>query len=209
MLAKMLCQIMKKRHLTQTELAKQIGVTRPSIGYWLKGSVPTGDNLEKLCKFLNVEPSFLQYGISSTEEDETTVTVPALDREPTPEANLTDGNRGFVAVRVSKEWLNSRCQTDPNSLRIFNMTGLSMVNGFSEGDILFVDSSINEIKATGVYVLQEAGKFAVRRIQYNAAEDSVTIIFDKPLYENIKNDNPETIDVLGKVIFAYKRMTEF
>lgn len=209
MFAKMLRQIMKERHLTQTELAKQIGVTRPSINGWLNGSVPSNENIDALCKVLNVERSLLQNGVQSINEDETSITIPALDRKPIASANETDGNRGVLGIRFSKEWLNSRSQTNVDSIRIYNITGTSMVSAVEEGDLLIVDTSVNKITSTGIYIIQTPTGNLVRRIYYDPDQNTATFILDNESYPNITNDNPETIDVVGKVIFGYKRITNF
>lgn len=205
MLAKTLQQIMKERHLTQTELAKQIGVTRPSISYWLKGSVPTGENLNKLCKFLNVEPSFLQYGISATNDDETTATITAMDRKPTALANDIDGNRGVISIRFSKEWINSRTSTNLENTRIFNITGASMSPTYEEGDLFIVDTSITQVIGNGIYILRQLGEEVVRRIQVDPDQKTVDVILDNPIYKNQKSDI-DSLDIVGKVLFAYKRI---
>lgn len=209
MLAKMLKQIMKERHLTQTELAKQIGVTRPSISYWLKGSIPAGDNLEKLCRFLNVEPSFLQYGVSPIDDDETTITVPAMDRRATIAANVTEGNRGVLSMRFAKEWLNSRSQVELEKIRIYNMTGASMFPTFEEGDLLIVDTTINQVIGNGIYILRLLGDDVVRRIQFQLDQTTIEVKLDNSNYDNHSTDDTESLEVVGKVIFAYKRITNF
>ena len=211
MIAKMLQQIMKERGISQTELARQIGVTRPSINGWLNGSVPSEGNLEVLCKFLNVEPSFLKYGISTNVDDDNdvTVNVPAMDRKPTATANETDGNRGVVGMRFSKEWLNSRSQTKVDTIRVFNMTGSSMSPTFEEGDLLIVDTSVNQIISNGIYILRQLGEDVVRRIQFDLDQKTVNVIFDNDQYPNLSTDNSQSLEVVGRVIFAYKRTTNF
>ena len=211
MIAKMLQQIMEERGISQTELARQIGVTRPSINGWLNGSVPSEGNLEVLCKFLNVEPSFLKYGVSTNvdDDDAVTINVAAMDRKPTASANETDGNRGVVGIRFSKEWLNSRSQTKVDSIRVFNMTGSSMTPTFEEGDLLIVDTSVNQVTSNGIYILRQLGENVVRRIQFELDQKTVNVIFDNEQYPNLSTDDSQSLEVVGRVIFAYKRFTNF
>lgn len=203
MLATMLRQIMEERHITQTELAKQIGVTRPSINGWLNGSVPTSENIDALCKALNVERSYLQNGVQSIDKDETSITIPALDRKPIAITNETEGSRGVLAMTFAKEWLNSRSRTNIESIRIFNMIGKSMSPTFNEGDLLIVDTSINQINGNGVYILRQLGEEVVRRIQFELDEKTVNVMFDNEQFQNQSTDKPANLDVVGKVIFAY------
>ncbi len=203
MFAQKLQQIMRDCHLTQTELAKQIGVTRPSVGYWLKGSMPTEEHFEKLCKFLKTNP------LEKTPftVDDTTVTVPALDRNPTPEANVTDGNRGVLGIRFSKEWLNSRSQTNIENIRIINMTGSCMSPTIVEGDLLIIDTSVKHLTGDGIYILRQLGNNVVRRIQFELDQRTVNVMFDNPHYSTLTTKEAESLDVVGKVIFIYKRLT--
>lgn len=200
---------MKERNLTQQELAQKVGVTRPTISYWLNGSVPSNENINALCKALNVERSFLQNGVQSIHEDDASITVPAIDRQPNEAANETDGNRGVLGIRFSKEWLNSRSQTNIESIRIFNMTGSSMVSGITEGDLLIIDTSVNTINSTGIYLFQTPTSHLVRRIYYDPIKQSAQIVFDNDPYKDVDNTiNIETVHVIGKVIFAYTRTTQ-
>ena len=47
-------------HLSQGEIARQLGISRPAYGFWEKGTVrPKIDNLEKLANLFQVEVSDL------------------------------------------------------------------------------------------------------------------------------------------------------
>ena len=46
--------------LTQTELAKKLGVSQPTIAYYLRGDkLPALDTLANLCKIIDVSPSYI------------------------------------------------------------------------------------------------------------------------------------------------------
>lgn len=55
-----------RRHLSisQSELARKVGVTPQAVQKWEKAkTVPRGDTLEKLAGALGVSPAFIQFGI--------------------------------------------------------------------------------------------------------------------------------------------------
>ncbi len=47
--------LIKTSELSQSEIARRIGVTRGSVGHWLKGGDISRDNLLKLCRALKVD----------------------------------------------------------------------------------------------------------------------------------------------------------
>ena len=50
----------KQSGYTQTELAKLLGVSQPSIAYYLNGGkMPALDTLANLCKIIDVSPSYI------------------------------------------------------------------------------------------------------------------------------------------------------
>jgi transcriptional regulator with XRE-family HTH domain len=64
---------MKRRGLTQIELAAKTGVTQAAISKWLNGTVPKGDQLLALAGSLGVTMEWLL----TREEDHTSVTQKA------------------------------------------------------------------------------------------------------------------------------------
>ena len=50
----------KQSGYSQTELAKLLGVSQPSIAYYLSGDkMPALDTLANLCKILDVSPAYI------------------------------------------------------------------------------------------------------------------------------------------------------
>ena len=50
----MLDHALRVRHMTRQELADEIGVSRRAVQSWVKGAVPRGDKLERVCDILNL-----------------------------------------------------------------------------------------------------------------------------------------------------------
>ena len=53
-------EAIKQSGLTQTEIAKQIGVRQPSVGQYLSGrALPALDTFARLCQVLDVSPEYI------------------------------------------------------------------------------------------------------------------------------------------------------
>ena len=60
MVRKRLQESIMQSGLTQTELAKKLGVSQPTIAYYLRGDkLPALDTLANLCKIIDVSPSYI------------------------------------------------------------------------------------------------------------------------------------------------------
>ena len=60
MVRKRLQESIKQSGLSQTELAKRLGVSQPTIAYYLRGDkLPALDTLANLCKIIDVSPSYI------------------------------------------------------------------------------------------------------------------------------------------------------
>ena len=60
MVRKRLLESIKQSGLSQTELAKRLGVSQPTIAYYLRGDkLPALDTLANLCKIIDVSPSYI------------------------------------------------------------------------------------------------------------------------------------------------------
>ena len=57
--AEHLASLIKARGITQKKLAADIGSSEASVVKWLKGSMPLGENLNKLASYFSLHPDFL------------------------------------------------------------------------------------------------------------------------------------------------------
>lgn len=63
---------MREYHMSQSDLAMRVGVTRCSVSYWCNGrTIPCGKHLEKLAKILETSPRrLLGYTLEHKESDD-------------------------------------------------------------------------------------------------------------------------------------------
>ena len=58
-IAQRLKELMNKNKLSNSKLAKEIGVHTTSVSRWLDGKPITGDNLSKVCAYFSVSVDYL------------------------------------------------------------------------------------------------------------------------------------------------------
>lgn len=204
-------EIIDERRLKYQEIADATGVTKAAVAYWVKEKLPTGEKLEALCKFLGVEPSYLQYGISgsaggSIEVDEDTVSIPVLDVSG---GCWPAGRNNHIVtmvsmIRVAKEWILARAVA-PNfsKLHIINAFGDSMKPLIDEGDFVIVDTSKNELMGDGVYVVQSGENTFIKRVQ-RQINGRILLLSDNPLYKpyEVPPEEMDTLRIIGKCIIV-------
>lgn len=108
-------------------------------------------------------------------------------------------------LTVSPDWaLRTLKPTSLPALRFIHGYGDSMAPTFSDGDVLLVDTGVQECKVDGVYVLEANDRIYIKRVRQRMNGD----------YE-ISSDNPnvKTVDVLdgnsqvtirGRVLWGWK-----
>lgn len=196
-------QLFEERRLTQSEVAKNVGVTRQAVAYWLKGNLPEGEKLEALCNYLNVEPSYLEYGISENiqnfQNDDSMLSIPVLEGH---RSNDNDLPESVAAIQVSKWWLMPRIKAaKPESLRIVNVLGNTMAPTLQDGDCVIIDTSITEFNSDGVYVFRFGDNLLIRRAQLQI-NGSLLLISDNTAFPpmQIRGKEKDSLEIAGKCL---------
>lgn len=63
-----LCFELKKRNIKQNRFFADLNIARTTTINWKKGTIPNTETFFKICKYLNVSPEYLYYGIDENEE---------------------------------------------------------------------------------------------------------------------------------------------
>lgn len=195
--------LFNERRLTQTEVAQNVGVTRQAVAYWLKGNLPTGDKLDALCKYLDVEPSYLAYGISennqATDNDDSVISIPVLENQGTNNNELPEP---IAAIQVSKLWIMPRIKTAKlEDIRIVNVLGNTMAPTLQDGDCVIIDTSITNFVSDGVYVFRFGDNLIIKRAQLHF-DGSLWLISDDNAFPpmQIKGKEKESLEIVGKCL---------
>lgn len=123
---------------------------------------------------------------------------------------------GFGAF-VDREWaedympfqtnfLNSLTHTPSENLSVIKVMGDSMSPTLNDGDRILVDTLETTPGRAGVYVLRSDEVLNVKRVSVNPSTGFLSIKSDNPLYENWNDVDPETVHIIGKVLWAGRNL---
>lgn len=109
----------------------------------------------------------------------------------------------IASIALSRAWLESR-GVAPVDLVYIRMPDDSMTPAIRPGSLVVIDSSIDRLRADGIYCLQLRHDFAVKRLQRDFS-GGIRILSDNPAYreEHIPADALEArVRLLGRVIWC-------
>ncbi len=106
-------------------------------------------------------------------------------------------NEHFVRTRLPNA-------SSPSNIRVITGYGDSMQGTYEDGDPLFVDVGITELKVDATYCFALNGEFYVKRLQ-RLPDGSIKIKSDNPHYDDIVIPAPERADlrIIGRVLGAW------
>jgi len=208
-------RIMKARikaGLTQAELARMLGVTRPAVGQWEKDKTsPSFEKLREIAKLTGVTPQSLFFDQEAVVADTSAVYQPSeVSRlearvRAVPEISSVQAGAwtevGYVEedLAEAKHWpCPVECSEHTFALRV---EGDSMAPTYPRGSIIFVDPEVpaisgkkvvaklvNEDRATFKQYIEDGGQKMLKAMNPNWPEKYIPI-----------NGNCE---IIGTVIFA-------
>lgn len=105
-------------------------------------------------------------------------------------------------LAFSEDWVRNTLHRRPANLALLEATGDSMDPTIRDGDILLVDTSVQDIQSSRVYVLQVNGALLVKRIQVRL-DGSLVVKSDNPSYEPevVRPDERSPLRILGQVVW--------
>ncbi len=157
------------------------------------------------------------FGISSAElfvdehdaEPEGLVRVPRLNVGASAghgSINELESSAGHIAFE--SRWLQQLGGSSTSTLRFIRVQGDSMSPTLNDGDDILVDegSAAGQLR-DGIYVLRVEDSLMVKRLAPSPADRSLTIKSDNPAYPDWTGCDPSTVSVIGRVIWAGRKIT--
>ena len=89
---------------------------------------------------------------------------------------------------------------------VLEASGDSMVPTIADGDHLLIDTSQNDPRRDGIYVIRLDDELLVKRVTVDPARRTVTISSDNPCYRPIESLPLAEIEVAGRVIWIGRRV---
>ncbi|RXJ70669.1 hypothetical protein CS022_22655 [Veronia nyctiphanis] len=112
-------------------------------------------------------------------------------------------DRLISTVSISKQWINEHLPkvSSVDNLAMITGYGDSMEGTFNHGDMLFVDTGVDDFIMDAVYVLDLNGQLYIKRLQMRP-DGVLLMISDNPKYQpyEINPEEKTTLRVLGRVV---------
>lgn len=214
-LGKAIRSALDKKGVKYVDVAKLFDIKPPSVQNWMRTGRISKDNFEKLQEYLSdtVGPEHwgkkrsvlaLEFSMSGSD----VVNIPKLDVSGSM-GNGLSLPQGYIDVievmAVNLEYLRRTVSyTLPSNLAIITGSGDSMAGTFNDGDLLLVDTGVQEIKLDAVYVLGYGDELYIKRIQRRPGGNLLMISDNTnyPPYE-IKSEEAGDFKIFGRVLLTW------
>jgi len=133
-------------------------------------------------------------------------------RFPLLEGFVSAGDGGFMPdhpevvryIDVAADWAEQNLRAPRNAVRVITARGDSMTGDISDGDILFVDSRVQDFDTDSIYVMNWQGRPLVKRLQLRR-DGSVLIRSTNPAYEPevVPAGEIDQLFISGRVLAAW------
>lgn len=108
-------------------------------------------------------------------------------------------------LRVTKSWVDKTFTniSSISNLSFIHAIGDSMHPTFNDGDILLVDSGVNNAMSDNIYVLEAHGRLFIKRVR-RRLDGSYEISSDNPAVKTVDILNGETeVSIKGRVVWVW------
>nr|DAI68377.1 MAG TPA: Repressor protein CI [Caudoviricetes sp.] len=204
--------------LTQSELARQIGVTQGTIAQLISGRSQSSSKLHLIAKVLKTTPEYLTG--ETDDPDEGYVALPStedvaadLGLVPVREIDLTLGmGATYLEVPVTEtirlfpiDWLRLYTRSDPEHLLFAQGIGDSMEPTLRDSDLLLIDCSQRHLNMSDkVWAIAYADCGAVKRLR-PVPGGGVQILSDNASVPDATAYDGE-LHILGRVVATVRKM---
>ncbi|MGP3725909.1 LexA family transcriptional regulator [Cereibacter sphaeroides] len=103
-------------------------------------------------------------------------------------------------------YLRTITSSNPQNLQVISVVGRSMIPTVDHEDLVMIDRSKTNLGYDGVFVLLMDGTLHVKRVTRGSAQGQVRIVSDNATEFPAFERRIEDIEVLGKVVWAGRRM---
>lgn len=206
-------RLIDERGEDYASLSRLIGRNAAYVQQYIKRGVPkrlAEEDRRLLARYFSVPDELLggpPADAARTEAD--LIVVPRLDVEAAAGAGALGGDeRPRTHFAFDQKWLRALVQGDTQRLSIIRVEGDSMVPTLADGDDILVDcGGIGERLRDGIYVLRIDEALIVKRLALNPSSRRVSIKSDNAAYPTWPECELDSIDVIGRVVWAGRRIT--
>lgn len=220
--------LLEIRDISQSELAKRVGVKPQTIQSLVSGRTKKTAYLAQIAAVLGCRPMDLladNFDATSIEEsdlpalyagdlgaglvDIARVEYASIGRY---DAALSAGPGSLLEAEpepmgyhlVEAQWLRTVTRATPNHLAIVRVDGDSMEPTFDDGDWVMIDATQKRLSRQGVYAFRVMDALWVKRIEINLQNRLIHITSDNRNYDP-QDLAEDELDVLGRVVCIVAR----
>lgn len=205
-----LARLIDEHGVDYAKLSRMLGRNPAYIQQFIKRGTPKRldeRDRARLAAFFGVSESVLG-GPATAALPSELVTVPRLDVRASAGPGALGGSEATTGhIAFDRGWLRQMSSAKADDLSFIVVRGDSMSPTLVEGDDILVDQGDSAVRLRdGIYVLRKDDALLVKRLAINPSTRRVTIKSDNPSYEDWPDCDPATFDVIGRVIWAGRRV---
>ena len=197
---------LKKREMTQTELADLTGINFSTISSYVSGRFePKRTPLLEMAKVLRVSPAWLagfdvgmEEEVPSYDSSSGILTIPFINQKLSAGVGENYLSSDDISIRKIDILSSMARGIDKSTLVAAEVIGDSMIEEkIYSGDIAVFSKGM--IRGSVIYVINYGGDVLVKKILFDSMENKVTIISANKDYPP-KTTDSDCVSIIGKVI---------
>lgn len=206
-------ELLKKKGISQTELAKRIGVSRAAVSEWIRGkSKPSESTLKLIAKEFNVNEEWLKTGKGemfvegTVVEKEEGIKVPFYpDVALSAGAGLEPTTEEHFWIEISPDlMLKLIGVVYKKGLTLLPVYGDSMEPTLKSGSVVMVRlwEYENHFINGAIYAFRVDGDLFVKRVEIDPVNQIITFKSDNPNYSSfqMKKEDIGRLQIIGRVL---------
>ena len=204
-------RLIEERGEDYAGLSRLLGRNPAYIQQYIKRGSPrrlAEDDRRLLARYFGVDEAALGGPKRAAERRSGMIAVPRLAVDAAAGAGAFDGDeRGKAHIAFDPAWLRRLARGGPEQLSIIRVSGDSMAPTLADGDEILVDRGDGAGRLRdGIYVLRLDEALVVKRLAVNPAARNVSVRSDNPAYPGWPNCDPAAVDIVGRVVWAGRRI---
>lgn len=207
-----LAKLITERREDFAGLSRLLGRNAAYVQQYVKRGTPkrlAENDRRTLAKYFGVDEQLL--GAAEKARDSLLarlVPVPRLEVSASAGHGSFAEQEGAIAhMAFDPAWLRKITAAPAAELSIIRVQGDSMVPTLNDGDDILVDRSTGGRRLTdGIFVLRLEDTLMVKRFALHPSDDTLTISSDNPAYPSWTNCKRNSVNVIGRVIWAGRRL---
>lgn len=211
---------MIKLGISQSELARRVGVSQPTINALIKGDSAGSKHLHRIAAELETSPAYLA---GETDDDAPTTVAPSaldaladkFDLTVVPELELGYSMGGGATifsdyeqrgvVPFQRSWLRGLMRGSFDQLFVARGVGDSMQPTLLDGDLVLIDASQRDIRQQDrIWAVSYGDLGMIKRVR-RLPGGTYQLLSDNPAVPPVAC-NDEEMHVVGRVIWIGRRM---